>query len=137
MKVKTIALCALAVLPLLLSACSSAGAVEVSCDDFMEQNHISRQVDVKAGDTFTVTLCSNATTGFQWGEAAQIGDGAVLRQMGHEFIAPEEEGGKEPVAGAAGQEKWTFEAVSKGTTRCPWITASPGTVARRAPGRSS
>ena len=125
MKVKTIVVCALAALPLLPSACSSEGAVEVSCDDFMAQPHISRQVDVKAGDAFTVTLCSNATTGFQWGESTQIGDRAVLRQTGHEFIAPEEKGGKEPAAGTAGQEKWTFEAVGQGTTEVSMEYSQP------------
>jgi inhibitor of cysteine peptidase len=97
-----------------LLACAPAAkavSVEVSCDDFYEQNHISRAVEVAAGDSFTVTLCSNPTTGFIWSEQAQIGDQTLLQQTGHEFVAPEE---AEAIMGAAGQEVWTFKALNKG-----------------------
>jgi len=85
---------------------------EVSCDDFMANNHIAKQVDVNAGDTFTVILCSNPSTGFQWVEEAQISDPTTVKQAGHNFISPESD--PPPPPGTPGQEIWTFEALREG-----------------------
>ena len=66
---------------LLISACSPAAKqVEVSCDDFMNQKHISEQIEIASGSLLKVTLCSNPTTGFQW-EEAQISNEAVVKQV--------------------------------------------------------
>lgn len=132
MKSKIIIMGAVVALSLGLLACAPAAkpvSVEVSCDDFYEQNHISRAVEVAAGDSFTVTLCSNPTTGFIWSESAQIGDQTVLQQTDHKFVASE---GTE-VVGAAGKEVWTFQAVKKGETSVsmeysrPWEGGEKGT----------
>ena len=115
MKAKLILICAVGVLSLFLFACAPAArqaSVEVSCDDFSQQNHITKQVEVGAGGTLTVTLCSNQTTGFMWSETAQISDQSVLQQTDHKFEPPEGEG----LMGAAGQEVWTFTALKKGTS---------------------
>jgi len=86
---------------------------EVSCDEFMTNNHIAKQVDVNAGDTFTVILCSNPSTGFQWAEDAQNSDRAIVKQTGHSFISPESD--PPPPPGTPGQEIWTLEALGEGT----------------------
>jgi len=115
MKAKLVLICAVGVLSLFLFACTPAAkqaSVEVSCDDFSQQNHITKQVEVGAGGTLTVTLCSNQTTGFMWSETAQISDQSVLQQTDHKFVPPEAEG----VVGAAGKEVWTFNALKKGTS---------------------
>jgi inhibitor of cysteine peptidase len=114
MKLRIVSIFAMLVLLLLLAACTLATgtSVAVSCDNFGEQPHISKQMAVAAGNTFTVTLCSNATTGFQWSESAQISDQTVVQQTGHEFVSPENTG----VVGAAGNEVWTFKALKKGTS---------------------
>ena len=91
-------------------------SVGASCDDFGEQQHISKQVEVAVGDSFTVTLCSNPSTGFQWTESAQIGDQTVLKQTDHKSVAPEAKGDKLPAPGTPGQEVWTFKALKKGTS---------------------
>jgi inhibitor of cysteine peptidase len=57
-----------------------------------------------------LSLCSNPTTGFQWSETANISDTSVLEQVSHEYIAPK----GSAKAGAAGQEVWTFRALSEG-----------------------
>ena len=114
MKAKLILICAVGVLSLFLFACAPAArqaSVEVSCDDFSQQNHITKQVKVGAGGTVTVTLCSNPTTGFEW-ESARISDQTVLQQTDHRFVSPEAEG----LVGAAGKEVWTFKALKKGTS---------------------
>jgi len=115
MKAKLILICAVSILSLLLVACAPVAkqvAVEVSCDDFSQQKHISKQVEVAAGGTVTVTLCSNPTTGFIWSETAQISDQSVLQQTDHKLVLPEGEG----LVGAAGNEVWTFGALKKGTS---------------------
>ena len=114
MKLRLITVFALLTLSLWLAACAtgtSATSVEVSCDDFGNQPHMSKQINVAAGSTFTVTLCSNATTGFEWSESAQISDTTVTQQTGHEFVAPETS-----LVGAPGKEVWTFKALKDGTS---------------------
>ena len=118
MKLKLIMVGLMVVLALALFACSSPVStgvyVEVPIDDFMNQKHVSGQVEVAAGESFTVTLGSNPTTGFQWAEEAQSSDTGVLKQVDHEFIGPKSE--PLPPPGTPCQEVWTFEALEKGTT---------------------
>ena len=114
MKAKLALICAVGVLSIFLFACAPApkqASVEVSCDDFMKQQNISKQVEVAVGGSVTVTLCSNPTTGFVWSETAQISAPTVLQQASHNFVAPEE-----GLVGAPGQEVWTFQALKKGTS---------------------
>ena len=87
-------------------------SLEVSCDEFASDQHISQELEVDAGDSFTVALCSNQTTGFQWSESVQIDDETIVEQTNHKFISPEEQ----QIVGAAGQEVWTFQALQEGTT---------------------
>ena len=97
-----------------LVACSSAAEqaqVSVDIDDFMEQKHISKEVEVAADGSLTVTLGSNQTTGFKW-ELAEITDESVLEYVDDEYVPPEDTG----VVGAGGKEVWTFTALKKGTT---------------------
>jgi len=118
MKVKTGLICALAVFAVFLFGCSTASrqaSLEVSCDDLMSQNHITREATVKSGEEFTVTLCSNQTTGFAWTETAQISDQTVAKQTSHQYLAPGE-ADEPPLTGAAGKEVWTFQALKSGTS---------------------
>ena len=113
MKSKLILICALAALSLCLFACTSKQAsLEISCDEFMKDQHFTWEVQVNPGDSVTVTLCSNPTTGFQWSESAQISDQTVLEQVDHKFIPPEAKN----IEGAAGKEVWTFKALKEGAS---------------------
>lgn len=112
MKLGLILTCATLSLLLCLPSCTTGTSVEASCDDFMQQKDISKEVTVAVGDSFKVTLCSNATTGFQWSESAQISDTTVVQQTDHKFVSPETEG----LVGAPGKEVWTFKALKKGTS---------------------
>ena len=117
MKLKSILVCAVVAISLLLVACSPTpkqASVEVSCDDFMKVNHISQEVEVSADGTLTVTLCSNPTTGFLWSESAQISDTTVLQQTDHQLVVPGPE--PPPPPGTPSQEIWTFKALKKGTS---------------------
>ena len=111
-------LCIVATLLVFLFACAPAlkqVSVDVSCDDFYKQAAISKEVAVAVGDSFTVTLCSNPTTGFEW-ESAQISDQTVLKQVDHEFVPPEDLGDRPPPPGSPGEEVWTFKALKEGTS---------------------
>ena len=135
MKTKLVLICVAAVTLLSLAACSSGEMpnVSVSCDDFVNSETkpavISKQVEVEVGSSFTVSLCSNATTGYKWSEAAQISDPAVLQQIDHKFVPPRSDA---TVVGAAGTEVWTFKALNKGTTNVdmeygrPWEGGEKG-----------
>ena len=100
-----------AMVAILLSLCACSPAIDVSYDDFMNLQHISQEVEVAVGDSFTVTLCSNPTTGFEW-ESPRITDQTVLEQVGHKFEALEFT--DPPKEGAAGKEVWTFQALKEG-----------------------
>jgi predicted secreted protein len=65
---------------------------------------------LKAGAQLVVTLCSNASTGFAWQEAAI--DSAHLRVLGHTYTAPKPT--TPPLAGAPGLETWTFLVTGRG-----------------------
>ena len=103
--------------------------VSVTCDDFMKQKHINREVSAAVGDSLTVTLCSNPTTGFQW-ESAKIGDQTLIEQIDQKFVLPERE--PTPPPGTPGKEVWTFKALKKGTTEIsmeysrPWQGGEKG-----------
>ena len=115
MKAKLILMGIVVAALLSLVACSSAAEqaqVSVDIDDFMEQKHISKEVEVAVDGSLTVTLGSNQTTGFKW-ELAEITDESVLEQVGEqEYVVPE---GEAP-PGTGGEEVWTFKALKKGTT---------------------
>ena len=105
---------------LLLSSCSVNSSdsdivtfndfnVEISCDEFGSYNHLRGDFEVAVGDKIRMELCSNPTTGFQWGYEMTIAN--VLEEEGHEFEEPEAD-----APGTAGIETWVFEAVEAGET---------------------
>lgn len=118
-----------------LAACGSTAAapsIEVSCDEFeAQQAPVSigpGQVDLKPGDTFTVSLCSNPSTGYSWSEDVAF-DPAVITLVDRTF--KEGDDASPPVVGAPGREQLTFEAVAAGTTTVvmtydrPWSEEPP------------
>ena len=114
MKSKLTLILVIAAMSTLLFACSpgsNQASVQVSCDDFTNLKQISKEVEVAVGDSFTVTLCANPTTGFEW-ESAEIGDQTVLQLLDQKFVPPEKTG----VVGAPGQEVLTLKALKKGTS---------------------
>jgi predicted secreted protein len=106
---------------LLLSSCivtSHDFNVEISCDEFGENNHRSGEFEVEVGDKIRMKLCSDPTTGFQWDYEMTVEN--VLKEEDHDF--EESEG---DVPGAAGIEIWTFEAVETGTTEVQMEYSQP------------
>ena len=119
MKIKLILMAIVIVTPLILTTCTAPAQpdskvwVEVSCDEFSKNHHINQAIEVKVGETFTVNLCSNPSTGFRWSEDAQISASAILRQEDHKFVGHESE--PPPPPGTPGQEVWTFNALEQGS----------------------
>ena len=112
-----IGILSLSLLVLLLVACSSPNQkawVEVSCDEFYDNHHISTNLEVQAGETYEVKLCSNPSTGFEWSEDSQISDTTVIQQENHKFVGPESE--PPPPPGTPRQEVWTFKALKQGSS---------------------
>jgi predicted secreted protein len=99
--------------------------VTISAEDFNKEAHILRQVELKAGDVFTVALDSNATTGFSWTEQAKIADGNILKQTAHEYVAPRANDANNPVTGMSGIEEWWFTAGRTGVTTATMSYSRP------------
>lgn len=129
MKTKTVLICGIAILSILpigilscsqpeesamppLEKPSAPDIIEVSCDEFMTEKHITMEVEITHPSSQIVTLCSNPTTGFQWTESASISEESVIYQYEHNFVPPDEEG----VVGAPGKDVWTFKTLKKGTS---------------------
>ena len=116
---------AAAVAATLLAASCGGGAesgLELTAKDSGER------VTLGAGERLTVTLESNATTGYSWA-LATAPDAAVLRLVGSEYVPPED-----GLVGEGGVEVWTFEGVEAGTTALELAYArpfEPGEVADR------
>ena len=76
------------------------------------------------GRTFTITLASNATTGFTWNQA--IADKEVATFVDAVYNEPDTS-----AMGAPGSQTFTFKALAKGTTTItlaysrPWESVPP------------
>ena len=76
-------------------------------------------IESKVGDTFTIPLEANHTTGYSW-RLAQAPDPAILKQLGEKY--EEDNSGS---VGAGGVETWTFQAMAKGATTLVFEYARP------------
>jgi len=121
MKLRILLILTIFITALLLSSCivtSYDFNVEISCDEFRENNHRSGEFEVEVGDKIRMKLCSDPTTGFQWDYEMTVEN--VLKEEDHDFEEP-----KGDVPGAAGIEIWTFEAVETGTTEVQMEYSQP------------
>ncbi len=96
----------LMIITLLLSVGCSSATKNVSVDESFS----GKEVEITVGGTLTVTLESNATTGYSWA-LKQIGDTSVLQKTGNKYEAPTSR-----LIGAGGKEVWTFKALKTGMT---------------------
>ena len=84
--------------------------VRIPIEAFPDQPHIDVVMSTVLGGELTVNLGSNPTTGYQWSEDAEISDESIVKQINHDFIAPETD-----TPGAPGEEVWIFKALQRGT----------------------
>jgi inhibitor of cysteine peptidase len=113
------------ILIIFLLACAPAAkpgaTVTVTCDQFSAKAHIVQDVTATVGSTITVSLCSNPTTGFQWGAQTQVSNAQVLKQESHKMVGPANTG----MVGAPGSEVWTFQALQAGTSTVSFSYSRP------------
>lgn len=94
-----------------------ASTLLIGCEEFEAEPAAVRSVDLTAGTSLVMSLCSNPTTGFRWSEPSSS-DPAVASVSGWVFEAPVTEGG---MTGVAGTEHVTIAADATGAAV---ITAS-------------
>ncbi|HTY13234.1 MAG TPA: protease inhibitor I42 family protein [Candidatus Omnitrophota bacterium] len=76
------------------------------------------------GKTFTLSMASNATTGYGWKLASSPSPEVMM--IGHKYIAPNSK-----LVGAGGKEIWQFKALKKGKKTLifnyvrPWEKGKP------------
>ena len=109
----------------LLAGCGAAAAGQpsaprdaliIGCDEFVAarganaERVIERTVTAAVGEAFTVTLCSNASTGFAWEQPTFAGP-AIVDLVDRQSVAA-----SGTLVGSAGSERFTFRITSAGTT---------------------
>jgi inhibitor of cysteine peptidase len=79
--------------------------IAVSAQNYESSNRI---IEANIGQTFTIIIASNPTTGYQW-KLAQSLDEKIIKFVGSRYIAA-----KKRLIGSGGKEEWVFKAVGKG-----------------------
>ena len=97
------------------------------CSLFTGQRHYDltdkdsgRTLHLDRGDTFTVQLVSNPTTGYQWQFGTPPYDETVMILRGDKYIRPQEQ-----LAGAPGKRSLSFLAEGSGRTGLRLIYVRP------------
>lgn len=99
------------VLLIALAACSAAVAK-------LEQADNGKTVDLKTGETFTIALEGNPTTGYNW-EVSEI-DPTVAQLVGEPDYKSDSK-----LIGSGGMFKFTFKAVAPGTSHVKLVYHRP------------
>ena len=128
MKEKAILLGLIIIATVALTACSANTQAEegpavdntteqtdigVLTEVFVDESQHGQTIEVSAGWLVTITLESNATTGFKWELSEPIDEG-MLALIKSEYVLNNETNQDKPVVGAGGTEVWTFETLTPG-----------------------
>jgi inhibitor of cysteine peptidase len=90
---------------LVMAACAPASGTDANIN--IGAGDAGKTITLREGDTLTVTLDGNTTTGYIW--LMQTMDPAILKQVGEPAYAPESD-----AIGAPGTISLTFQAVKSG-----------------------
>lgn len=102
------------------SSCGARGVAVTAADN-------GGEVALKPGETLTITLESNPTTGYSW-QVMEINSTVLLQQGEPEY---EQSPNSEGLVGAGGMERFRFEALAPGETTLvlgymrPWESVQP------------
>jgi predicted secreted protein len=94
-------------------------ALVISCDQFASQPAQTASLEVAVDRPFTVTLCSNPSTGYAWAEPV-IADPTIVKHDGAVDGAP-----ASPMPGAPGERLFTFTGLAAGGTTITFGYAGP------------
>ena len=100
----------IAVVAVVLLAVSACGGNDSSAGKTLTQSESGSTVTLQEGETLTLDLDANPTTGFQW-QVISDPNARVLEVKGSKYLASEGD-----QVGGGGIETWTFKAVSAGKT---------------------
>ncbi len=78
----------------------------------VDKSKLEKDITVKVGETFSIELSSNASTGYKWELASKIKP-SVVELVGSEYSVPDNDSDV-IIVGQGGIEKWSFKAVEKG-----------------------
>lgn len=91
----------------------------VGCDHASAQKIYGKEdtiIDVKAGETFTIQLEENPTTGYGW--TVSVSDESIVKPGSDQYNT---ESSGEGLAGAGGVHTYTFEALAKGAAQITFV----------------
>jgi predicted secreted protein/putative hemolysin len=103
-----------------VGASSPNQPAESTVDKTLINSDNNSDVSVRVGDTLTVKLVSNPSTGYSWQVTAY--DTQVLQQVGESQF---DLGNQTPMPGAGGTETFTFNVVGKGKTTLKLVYLRP------------
>ena len=103
-----------------LCSCASFGGGPAHYE--LTEKDSGRTLHLDKGDTFTIQLASNPTTGFQWKIDASAYDKEVMSVRDDTFVPPDTD---TPVCGAPGKHRFSFQAEKSGRTGLRLIYARP------------
>jgi predicted secreted protein len=89
---------------------SACGGSDAPSEDPGEVTPSGTSFDVKVGDTFTIALSSNATTGYAWA-LEKDPDSTVVVLVGDRYVVPESS-----AVGSGGVQQLSFKAQGAGST---------------------
>ncbi len=89
----------------------------------VNEDHNNREYTLQVGQSFTLSLASNPTTGYQW-NFSQPGDENILTLVGESYRRDGD--GGQLLMGQGGRNYWTFKALKTGTTDMTLLYARPG-----------
>lgn len=104
-----------------LVACSPAPKPPVTDEVPEVEAGAGDSIRTKTGETFTVALESNPTTGYGWALDGKE-DATVVRKVSDEFVGKPHPPG---MVGVGGTERWTFQAAKPGKTALRFIYRRP------------
>lgn len=98
------------VLAMSLTACGPAPKPPVSAE--VPEVDVGDSIRSKPGETFTVALDANPSTGYGWALDGKE-DATVVKKLSDEYVSrPHPQG----MVGVGGTERWKFQAVKPGKT---------------------
>jgi len=116
-----------------MAAAAAAFTLLCSCASLSDPKHYQltekdsdRLLHLNRGDTFTILLPSNPSTGFSWEFAKPLYNENVMALQGDKYIRPDKQ-----LIGAPGKRSLTFLAKGSGRTglklvyRRPWEKSQP------------
>lgn len=77
---------------------------------FAKEPGQNKSIETQSGQSFTITLEANATTGYQWQFAKPL-DESLLKLVGSEYLPDKTE-----LVGVGGKQVWVFQAIKAGKT---------------------